>query len=152
MGLNGPPGSRFRSPSIPKSAEFQTVYRHDGEAFYGVKEDSPLVVDLSEQNVTARIVRLQVPGRCSFALDEVEVYGQDDPEENIALNRPADQKSIGPYSVPGTKGHEYTPPEPTEPEHVEFQLAHTRDVVERGRQLAARLQRKRFAGNVSHPW
>ena len=123
----------------PKSAEFETVYEHNGGAFYGVKEKRPLVVDLSEKDVIARIVRLCVPGRCSFALDEIEVYGRSDPKRNVALHRPADQKSIGPYSVPGTKGHEYVPPEQPEPEHVEFRLAHTRAVIERGRKLADRL-------------
>ncbi len=122
-----------------ESREFETVYRHNGQPFFGSKENRPLVVDLGKKNVTARVVRLQIPGRCSFALDEVEVYGRDDSKKNVALNRPADQKSIGPYSYPGTKGHEYTPPEVLEPERVEFQLAHTRAVIERGRQLAERL-------------
>ncbi len=123
----------------PKACEFETIYRHNGETFYGFKENRPLVVDLSEKSVTARVVRLHIPGRCSFALDEVEVYGQDDPKKNVALNRPADQKSISPYSVPGTKGYELKPTEAPAPEHVEFQLAHTRAVIERGRQLADRL-------------
>ncbi len=125
----------------PEATEFETVYRHNGEAFFGFKEDRPLVVAFAEENVTARIVRLHIPGRCSFALDEIEVYGMGAPKKNVALNRPADQKSIGPYSVPGTKGHEYTPPKPPESERVEFQLAHTRAVIERGRQLVERLSR-----------
>lgn len=123
-----------------EASEFTTVYQHNGQPFFGSKENRPLVIDLRGQNVTSRIVRLQIPGRCSFALDEVEVYGQDDPKKNMALNRPADQKSIGPYSYPGTKGHEYTPPQTFEPEHVEFQLAHARAVIQRGRQLAERLR------------
>ncbi len=81
---------------------FQTVYRHDGSTFYGVREKKPLVVKLAGQGVIARIVRLRVSGRCSFALDEVEVYAVDDPGKNIALRKPADQKSVGPYSSPGT--------------------------------------------------
>ncbi len=123
----------------PEASEFETVYRHNGEAFLGFKENQPLVVDLGKENVTARVVRLQVPGRCSFALDEVEVYGRDDLKKNVALNRPADQKSTSPYSYPGTKGHELRLAEAPSPEHVEFQLAHTRAVIERGRQLADRL-------------
>jgi hypothetical protein len=86
--------------------EFKEVYQHDGTTFFGVKENKPLVVDLKDKNVAARIVRLQVPGRCSFALDEVEVYGKDDPKKNIALGRPADQKSVGPHSFPGTLSDE----------------------------------------------
>jgi hypothetical protein len=122
----------------PETPKFETVYQHNGRAFFGVKENQPLVVAFDKQNVTARIVRLQIPGRSSFALDEVEVYGRDDPKTNIALNRPADQKSLSPYSVAGTKGYEYKPPEVPEPKHVEFSLAHTRAVIDRGRQLAAR--------------
>ena len=122
-----------------EAPQFETVYQHNGQAFFGAKENQPLIVDLSTRNVSARIVRLQVPGRCSFALDEVEVYGKDDPGNNIALNRPADQKSIGPFSAPGTKGHKYTPPKNPQPERVEFQLAHTRAVIQRARQLAGRL-------------
>lgn len=132
--------------------DFETIYRHNGEAFYGVKENRPLVVDLSGKDVTARIVRLRMRGRCSFALDEVEVYGQDNPKENIALHRPADQKSLSPYSVPGTRGHEYSPPKPPESEHIAFQLAHTRAVIGRGRELADRLSgsgpRERLASLV----
>lgn len=121
------------------SSPFETVYQHNGEPFFGAGENRPLVVDLSGKNVTARIVRLQVPGRCSFALDEIEVYAQDDPKTNVALNRPADQKSLSPYSVPGTKGYEYIPPAAPKTESGEFQLAHTRAVIQRARQLAGRL-------------
>ena len=89
---------------------FREVYRPSGETFYGVRENKPLDVGLREKKVTARIVRLHVPGRCSFALDEVEVYPADEPTKNVALGKPADQKSVGPYSYPGTKGHVYVPP------------------------------------------
>ncbi len=123
-------------PDVP---EFSTVYQHDGRPFLGAKEGRPLVVPLAGQNVTARIVRLQVPGRCSFALDEVEVYALGDPQKNIALNCPADQKSIGPYSALDASVRRETPAAPTGSDHVEFSLAHTRAVVQRGRQLVARL-------------
>jgi len=83
--------------------EFKLVYKHAGRPFYGVKGGKPLVIDLSKQNVSARIVRLQVPGKCSFALDEVEVYAADDLMKNIALKKPADQKSVGRYSFAGPK-------------------------------------------------
>jgi hypothetical protein len=78
---------------------FHQVYQHDGTTFFGVEEE-PLVVRFPPQSVTARIVRLRVPGRCSMALDEVEVYAVDDPEKNIALNQPADQISVSQYSRP----------------------------------------------------
>jgi hypothetical protein len=80
---------------------FRQVYQHDGTPFYGV-ENQPLTVRFADQDVTARIVRLQVPGRCSLALDEVEVYAADDPDKNIALNQPADQISVSQYSRRGT--------------------------------------------------
>jgi hypothetical protein len=122
----------------PQSPRFQEVYRHDGETFYGWNEREPLVVPLGDKDVTARVVRLQVPGQCSFALDEVEVYGFEDPGMNLALHRPADQKSVSPYSHPGTRGHKVELP--TAPEKAEFRLAHTRTVLERGRGLAARIR------------
>ncbi len=123
--------------------EFVEVYRHNGETFYGANEDKPLVVDLQDKKVAARIVRLDVPGRCSFALDEVEVYGTDDPKRNLALGKPADQKSVSPYSYPGTRGHVYKPAkpeEPAEPKKAEFLLAHTREVVRRGYDLVERFR------------
>ncbi len=117
-----------------KSPEFKPVYAHNGETFFGVKK-KPLVVNLKEKNVTARLVRLHVPGRCSFALDEVEVYATDDPQKNIALNKPADQKSVGPYSYPGTLG---VPPKVGSGDA--FPLEHAREVISRGTKLAARLR------------
>ncbi len=126
----------------PAADAFREVYRQGGETFYGVKENKPLVVELRDAGVTGRIVRLQVPGRCSFALDEVEVYAADDPQKNIALHKPADQKSTSPYSYPGTRGHEYAPPKPERPPVPSFSLAHTREVLRRGRGLVARLRGK----------
>ncbi|MCR4415727.1 MAG: discoidin domain-containing protein, partial [Thermoguttaceae bacterium] len=92
--------------------EFKVIYQHQGEPFLGVLEKKPLVVDLRGKGVSARIVRLDVPGRCSFALDEVEVYAADDPQKNIALGKPADQKSVGQYSVAKTPGAAASPAAP----------------------------------------
>jgi len=50
---------------------FVSVYQHDGTVFYGANENKPLVVRFDGKKVTARIVRLHVPGVCHFALDEV---------------------------------------------------------------------------------
>jgi len=123
-----------------ESGHFEQVYAHDGQTFYGVKENKPLVVDLKGKGVTARVVRLQVPGRCSFALDEVEVYAAGEPGRNIALGKPADQKSVSRYSYPGTL-----------PQNVDqataagrigggFRLAHSRAVLERAKALARRIE------------
>ena len=121
---------------------FQVAYEHDGSVFGGVKENNPLAVNLKDKNITARIVRLHIPGRCSFALDEIEVYGADKPDLNIALGKPADQKSVSIYSYPGTLPEgvmQARPPASTTAADGGFQLAHVRDVLTRGKQLAARL-------------
>jgi len=123
-----------------KGQAFREVYRHGGKTFYGIKENKPLVVRLRDKGVSARIVRLALPGRCSFALDEVEVYAADDPSKNVALGRPADQKSVGPHSFVGTMGKKTAAATPREPESYDFLLAHTRDVIARGRKLADRLR------------
>ena len=144
---DGTTASRTRNIRVlvagsPANEPFREVYQHNGETFYGVKEKKPLVVNLRDKGVTARIVRLLVPGRCSFALDEIEVYPADAPEKNVALGKPADQKSVSPYSYPGTRGHEYVPPEPELPKGPAFSPTHTREIIERGRRLVARLRGK----------
>ncbi len=73
-------------------------YQHDGTVLYGyhMPDRSPLVVRLT--NASARFVRLQLPGKAFLHLDEVEVIraGQ---WVNVALNKPADQSSVSPWSV-----------------------------------------------------
>ncbi len=123
-----------------KARQFKQIYQHNGTTFLGVKENKPLVVDLKGKDVTARIVRLHVPGRCSFALDEIEVYPADEPQKNIALGKPADQKSVSRYSYPGTLPDDVTTAVPPRVKNAEFTLSHTRDVVDRSRALAARLR------------
>ncbi len=115
-----------------KGSAFKLVHQHDGNVFYGANK--ALTVNLGDQNVSARIVRLAVPGRCSLALDEVEVYAVDDPAKNIALGRPADQKSTSQHSTDSTKGLHRGPTSGG------FLLDHTKQVVERAEQLARRLK------------
>ncbi|HJN12408.1 MAG TPA: discoidin domain-containing protein [Pirellulaceae bacterium] len=126
-----------------KPSNFQDVYEHNGQTFLGVKENKPLIVDLKQQQVSARIVRLLVPGRCSFALDEVEVYTAADVKRNVALRKPADQKSVGPYSFPGTLpegADRAAPPQAQLAEaQAQFRLEHSRSVVDRAKKLAQRL-------------
>jgi len=122
--------------------DFHLVYQHSGDVFYGVEKNAPLVVNFRDKNVRARIVRLQIPGRCSFALDEVEVYSTDDPERNVALGRPADQKSVGPHSFRGTMGEVSRVNRTMMDSGGGFMLAHTKEVVQRGKELARRLSRK----------
>ncbi|MHC4691796.1 MAG: discoidin domain-containing protein [Planctomycetota bacterium] len=115
---------------------FRLVYQHDGQIFYG--ENKALKVSFKDKNVSARIVRLAIPGKCSFALDEVEVYATDDPKKNIALGKPADQKSVSPHSYPGT-----TVVRPGETPGGGFFLTHTKQIVDRAEQLALRLKRQK---------
>ena len=122
-----------------EGSEFRKIYQHDGETFFGVKEKRPLVVELQQQDVTARIVRLQVPGRCSFALDEVEVYASGDPQQNIALGKPADQKSVSPYSRPSPRAVVAAKPTPELGTKDQFSLTHTRHVISQAKGLADRL-------------
>jgi hypothetical protein len=77
------------------------VYRHDGAAFGGVSDQKPLVIHLS--NEVARIVRIQMSGKEYLHLDEVEVFGPDDPSRNLALHKPANQSSLSEWSQPHSK-------------------------------------------------
>jgi len=133
------------------SRQFQQVYQHIGGPFGGVPDGRPLVVDLKGKNVAARIIRLQAPGRCSFALDEIEVYAANDPGKNVALGKPADQKSVGQYSVRHKGPAASASPAANQGEDARFTLAHTREVLRRGRQLADRLKATADAGRLE-PW
>ena len=128
--------------AVEPGQAFQPIYQHNGEPFFGIRENKPLVVDLKGRTITARIVRLQISGTCSFALDEVEVYGADDPATNIALNKPADQKSVGRYSYPGTLPDGVDSAVPSASNSPSFSLAHTRQVLKQARELADRLSRQ----------
>lgn len=131
-----------------ENRDFLEIYRHGGEPFFGAREKRPLIVPLRDSGVAARIVRLQVPGRCSLALDEVEVYGTADPATNLALGRPAGQKSTGPFSrsrAPDSASAASAPSvaasPPLDPASAEepFSLAHIREIVRRAHALQTRL-------------
>ncbi|NOX55210.1 MAG: hypothetical protein GXP27_12395, partial [Planctomycetes bacterium] len=77
---------------------FKRVYQHDGTVFYGYTDSKPLVVHLEGR--TARFLRLQLPEKSYFHLDEVQVYATEAPEVNIALGRPATQSSTSQWSAP----------------------------------------------------
>ena len=115
---------------------FETIYRHDGTVFHGLNEKKPLVINLQADDVSARIVRLHVPGVCHLALDEVEIYPASEPQENIALGKPADQKSVSRHSRASSDSDVDTTRDGG------FLLAHTRRVVQRAHDLAARLRYK----------
>ncbi|MCP4641617.1 MAG: hypothetical protein GY851_14330, partial [bacterium] len=132
-----PRTQRLRVLTSLDGNEFTCVYEHTGEPFYGVEKDEPLVVSLGGKHVQARYVRLHIPGKCSFALDEVEVYATEKPDVNVALGKPADQKSVGPYSHPGTLGESSRTGAKA---HSGCSLVRTRDIVDRAKVLAARLE------------
>ena len=98
--------------------EFERLYQHDGTDFWGHSDDNPLEVRL--EDASARFVRLQIPGRNYFHLDQVEIYADN---ENIARDQPATQSSISPWSAP-PHGTPRITPEMVDP------------VIERGRRLA----------------
>jgi len=76
-------------------------HANKGSHFGGVSGAKPLDVTFAAGDVKARFIRLQVPSErpIFFHLDEVEVYGSDDPKVNIALGKPADQSSISQWST-----------------------------------------------------
>jgi len=76
---------------------FRQAYQHDGTAFFGYTDNKPLVINL--QNTQSRYVRLQLPQKSYFHLDEVEIYARGS-NHNIALGRPATQSSVSQWSKP----------------------------------------------------
>ncbi len=137
---------------VADKGQFTQVYQHNGKPYGGVV-GAPLEVRFGDREVKARVVRLRIPGRCSFALDEVEVYAADNPTVNAALNQPANQISVSPYSRPGTMsdaeflrmGYKPLAPRGGTPEAEpgsQFTLAHTRKMIQQAQQLASRLQQK----------
>jgi len=73
------------------------VYEHDGTVFLGAPDGKPLTIALT--GVRTRYVRIQLPGQAYLHFDEVEVYGPEDPERNLALWQPCDQSSVSPWSA-----------------------------------------------------
>ncbi len=104
---------------------FQKVYQNNGTVFYGHTDKKPLEAKL--HGVSARYVRLQLPGTSYFHLDEVEIYRVGE-SKNIALGKPADQSSVSQWSV------RHGPPVVQAPTDT------TATVIERGRKLADALR------------
>lgn len=102
---------------------FRQVCQHDGTVFLGAADGKPLHISL--QGTSARFLRLQLPTRDYFHLDEVEIYAVG-VERNVAPGRRCTQSSVSQWSRPHTSAQSTTMP--------------LRLVVERGLQLAHRLQ------------
>jgi hypothetical protein len=76
--------------------EWKDVFTHSGSTFYGFTDGKPLVAPTAGE--TARYVRVTLRDTEYLHLDEVEVFGAADSAKNIALNMPALQSSISPWS------------------------------------------------------
>jgi len=72
------------------------LYRHDGSKFLGSTDNKPLVVPAAGKK--ARFVRVRIPEKQYFHLDEVEVYRPGN-AENVARGKPADQSSTSQWST-----------------------------------------------------
>ena len=79
--------------------DFNQAYQHDGTTFFGHEDKKPLIVKLD--GAKARYIRLQLPGKSYFHLDEVEVYSPG-AEINIAPGKTATQSSTSQWSVAHT--------------------------------------------------
>jgi hypothetical protein len=75
---------------------FKLAYKHNGNVFYGHKDNKPLTVLLN--SASARYIRIQLTGKNYLHLDEVEIYKPHNPK-NIALQLPATQSSISNFSA-----------------------------------------------------
>ena len=107
---------------------FRQAYQHDGTVFYGQTDAKPLSVPMKGE--AARYVRLQLPDKSYFHLDEVEVYAPGGPE-NVARGRPATQSSVSEWSSAHTAAPAAAAPA----------VYPTAKVVERGLKLAENLRR-----------
>ncbi|MHC4460134.1 MAG: HzsA-related protein, partial [Planctomycetota bacterium] len=109
--------------------DWTVQYRNNGKFFGGVSMAEPLEVRFDD--VSAKYVRLMVPSvkPIFFHLDEVEVYGSEKPEVNLALGTPVDQSSTSPWSTP--KGR-------VEKKEVTYPIEY---FLERGWRLGSNLQR-----------
>jgi hypothetical protein len=107
---------------------FRKVYQHDGTVFYGFTDKKPLVVALHGQS--GRYLRLQLPGKSYFHLDEVEIYAVGD-SRNIGRGKPATQSSVSTWSE-----RHAAAPAAAKPARVYA----TARVIERGLKLAEKLR------------
>lgn len=113
--------------------QWRMVHDNLGKHFGGVSGASPLTVTFEPGAVRARFVRLQLPSKAPvfFHLDEVEIYGPDDPAQNLALRQPADQSSVSIWS---------TMKLPKRASHTPIATAAVNHFIERGQRLAAHLR------------
>lgn len=94
--------SRIRVLLSTDGKSFREAYQHDGTVFHGHSDGKPLVVQLKGEK--ARYVRLQLPGKEYFHLDEVQVLAGD---QNVALGKRATQSSLSEWSKSGGHGSDW---------------------------------------------
>ena len=114
---------------------FRQAYQHDGSVFQGFADQKPLEVKLA--GARARQVRLSLPEKDYFHLDEVEVFAVGS-TNNLALGKRATQSSTSQWSARHTS--------PTTPPQREYPIA---NVIARGQKLGAAL--RRLGRNVDGP-
>ncbi len=110
--------------------EWRMAFANPGERFYGHTDGKPLCVPLDD--ASARFVRLQGVGKNYLHLDEVEVFGREASDGNLALDRPAEQVSLSPWST-------WTPRRAS----LDWEsqgVARVREIVAHGWELAAELE------------
>jgi len=109
--------------------QWTQCYDNQGRHFGGVSGAPPLDVTFPPGALQARFVRLQIPSTQGilFHLDEVEIYGPEDANRNIALRQPADQSTLSQWSTAKIRTQSDFP---------------TAACLERGRKLAAHLQQR----------
>ena len=109
--------------------QWRQIHDQRGNHFGGIFGAPPLEVKFQQREVCARFVRLQIPSAkpVFFHLDEVEIYGPEEPDRNLALHRPATQSSLSQWSKKAA-------PDPPD------MVAATGHFIERGRRLAADLK------------
>jgi hypothetical protein len=80
--------------------DWDVCHQNRNQHFGGVSGAPPLEIKFSEPR-EARYLRLQVRSDkpVFFHLDEVEVFGSDDPDQNLARGCPANQSSLSPWST-----------------------------------------------------
>ncbi|MFA5189852.1 MAG: discoidin domain-containing protein [Verrucomicrobiia bacterium] len=110
--------------------QWRQIHDQKCKHFGGISGAPPLEVKLPRGEVRARYVRLQVPSSkpVFFHLDEVEIYGPAQPDQNLAFRRPATQSSLSRWSKKAVPG----PPD---------MIAAISHFIERGRRLAAEFAR-----------
>ena len=88
--------------------QWELRYDNQGRHFGGATSGKPLEVKFPAGQVRARHVRLQLKHDAPifFHLDEIDVFGADDPAQNLALHKPAKQSSLSIWSRGGQRGNE----------------------------------------------